>query len=131
VDVGPLGYVARFLTMFFFVVLVHELSHALAHPRDVRGLVVGIARPYGLVLGLDVERATKRSLLAPQFAVPIFLAVLWALGWLHWVEALAMAIVNVVASAHDLSLLRRKPRPVWVRGIGVYREPPHLRVGRL
>jgi len=129
VEVGPLGYLAHFLTMFFFVVLVHEASHALAHPRDVRGLVVGIARPYGLVLGLDVERATKRSLLAPQLAVPVFLVICVYAGWLHWVEALALAIVNVVASAHDLSLLVGKHAPAKIWRIGIYREPPHLRIG--
>jgi len=131
VDVDPLGYVIRFLTMFFFMVLVHEASHAIADPRSVRGLVVGFNKQYGLVLGFDVERVSARSALAPQVAVPLFLIICTCMGWLQWPEALALALVNVVASAHDLSAVRRKPRPVWIRGIGIYREPPHLRIGWL
>jgi len=130
VEVDPLGYVARFLTIFFFVVVVHELSHALAHPRDVLGFYIGLDKRQGIVFAVDVKRNTTVSLLAPQLAVPVFLIICVYAGWLHWVEAAVMPLANTIPSWHDISLLvgeKHAPAKIW--RIGIYREPPHLRIG--
>jgi len=126
----PLGYLANFTSMFFFMVLVHEASHAIADPRNTRGVFVGLDKRYGIVVGVDVEKLTVKSLIAPQVAVPLFLTTLWLLGYIHWVEALALAIINTAASGHDLSLLlRREKHNTKILRVGVYLEPPHLRIG--
>jgi len=130
VEVGPLGYVARFLMIFFFIVLVHEASHALAHPRDVKGVFIGFNKRQGIVLAIDVEKNTTLSLLLPQLLVPASLACLWAAGYIHWVEAVMLAPTNIIPSQSDISLLRGKaPTPTRTWRVGIYLEPPHLRIG--
>jgi len=130
--IGPLEYVVRFLMISFFVVLVHEAAHVIAHPRDVRGFYISLDKRQGIVFAVDVERDTTLSLLAPQVAVPLFLTALWVFGYIHWVEAIAVSLANAIASWHDITLLLGKtPTPTRTWRVGIYLEPPHLRIGWL